>query len=363
MSDIYDTLLDQQQAQPAAPAVPSLDIYDQILDGERQAAQRAMQPVLDMATKIQPERAASAQGLAKSTGLPVEIVERNFDEVQRREQIRNMQDILGRSPVLARQMMDPEFAKLAHQDLEPLSGIEGVATFFKNSGRAMVGGLYDASAGVVGIGQSAAELLQFATKPLAGRVLPVDVGGMIARDLSAYRQGIEAEAKRWTPQADGILSGGWYSGLSSLSRNLASLPLLFAPGGQGAALAGMTLPVAGAEYGKARDAGLGVGPALTFGASQGLIEYATELIPVTKLLGDLKAGASLPRMLANQIAAEIPGEQVATILQDLNEWAAIDANAGKVRCGVAVTVDDQTTVVAAVLAHGQRQLGFHCRAP
>ena len=288
-----------------------------------------MQPVLDMATKIQPERAASAQGLAKSTGLPVEIVERNFDEVQRREQIRNMQDILGRSPVLARQMMDPEFAKLAHQDLEPLSGIEGVATFFKNSGKAMVGGLYDASAGVVGFGQSAAELLQFATKPLAGRVLPVDVGGMIARDLSAYRQGIEAEAKRWTPQADGVLSGGWYSGLSSLSRNLASLPLLFAPGGQGAALAGMTLPVAGAEYGKARDAGLGVGPALTFGASQGLIEYATELIPVTKLLGDLKAGASLPRMLANQIAAEIPGEQVATILQDLNEWAAIDANAGK----------------------------------
>ena len=329
MSDIYDSLLDQQQAQPAAPAAPAIDIYDQILDGERQAAQRAMQPVLDMATKIQPERAASAQGLAKSTGLPVEIVERNFDEVQRREQIRNMQDFLGRSPVLARQMMDPEFAKLAHQDLEPLSGIEGVATFFKNSGKAMVGGLYDASAGVVGFGQSAAELLQFATKPLAGRVLPVDVGGMIARDLSAYRQGIEAEAKRWTPQADGVLSGGWYSGLSSLSRNLASLPLLFAPGGQGAALAGMTLPVAGAEYGKARDAGLGVGPALTFGASQGLIEYATELIPVTKLLGDLKAGASLPRMLANQIAAEIPGEQVATILQDLNEWAAIDANAGK----------------------------------
>lgn len=329
MPDIYDSLLDQQQAQPAAPAAPSIDIYDQILDGERQAAQRAMQPVLDMATKIQPERAASAQGLAKSTGLPVEIVERNFDEVQRREQIRNMQDILGRSPVLARQMMDPEFAKLAHQDLEPLSGIEGVATFFKNSGKAMVGGLYDASAGVVGFGQSAAELLQFATKPLAGRVLPVDVGGMIARDLSAYRQGIEADAKRWAPQADGVLSGGWYSGLSSLSRNLASLPLLFAPGGQGAALAGMTLPVAGAEYGKARDAGLGVGPALTFGASQGLIEYATELIPVTKLLGDLKAGASLPRMLANQIAAEIPGEQVATVLQDLNEWAAIDANAGK----------------------------------
>ena len=329
MSDIYDALLDQQQAQPAAPAAPAIDIYDQILDGERQAAQRAMQPVLDMATKIQPERAASAQGLAKATGLPVEIVERNFEEVQRREQIRNMQDILGRSPVLARQMMDPEFAKLAHQDLEPLSGIEGVATFFKNSGKAMVGGLYDASAGVVGVGQSAAELLQFATKPLAGRVLPTDVGGMIARDLSAYRQGIEAEAKRWTPQADGVLSGGWYSGLSSLSRNLASLPLLFAPGGQGAALAGMTLPVAGAGYSKARDAGLGVGPALTFGASQGLIEYATELIPVTKLLGDLKAGASLPRMLANQIAAEIPGEQIATILQDLNEWAVIDANAGK----------------------------------
>ena len=188
-----------------------------------------------------PARARRLCAGLKSTGLPVEIVERNFDEVQRREQIRNMQDILGSSPVLARQMMDPEFAKLAHQDLEPLSGIEGVATFFKNSGKAMVGGLYDASAGVVGVGQSAAELLQFATKPLAGRVLPVDVGGMIARDLSAYRQGIEAEVKRWTRRPTACCRAGGIRGLSSLSRNLASLPLLFFPGGQGAALAGMTL--------------------------------------------------------------------------------------------------------------------------
>ena len=329
MPDIYDALLDQQQAPPVAPAAPGIDIYDRILDGEREAAQRALQPVLDMATKIQPERAAAAQGLAESSGLPIELVERNFEEVQRREQIRNMQNVLARSPVLARQMMDPAFAQLAHQDLEPLSGIEGVATAFKNGGRAMMGGLLDASAGVVGYGQGAAELLQFATRPLAGRVLPADVGGMIARDLSAYRQGIEAEAKSWTPQADGILSGGWYSGLGSLARNLASLPLLVFPGGQGAALAGMTLPVVGGEYGKARDAGQGVGPALGYGLSQGLIEYATELFPVTKLLGDLKAGASLPRMLANQVLAEIPGEQAATLLQDLNQWAVIDANQGK----------------------------------
>ena len=121
-------------------------------------------------------------------------------------------------------------------------GIEGAATFFKNSGKAVVGGLYDASADVVGVGQSAAEL-QFATKPLGGRVLPVDVGGMIARPVSlpARHRG-RGQALDAGPTA--CCRAGEYSGLSSLSRNLASLPLFF-PGGRGAALAGMTLPSVG----------------------------------------------------------------------------------------------------------------------
>ncbi|MBR0568360.1 hypothetical protein J5J83_19740 [Azoarcus sp. L1K30] len=329
MSDIYDQLLDQQPVAPAVPqlAAPSFDIYDKILDDQQALGKRALQGVLDQAVRISPEKALTVHDLAKSSGLAPQIVERNFEEVQRREQVKSMQALLSKSPILARQMMDPEFAKLAQNDVEPLTGVESVAAFFKDSGRAMVGGLYSASAGAVGITQAGADLLsQFVTKPLAGTVLPQDFGGMIARDLAAYRQGIDAEAKSWMPQASGILESGWFSGLQSLSRNVAALPLALLPGGQSAALTAMTAPVFGEEYGKARDNGMRPLPSLSYGASQAAIEYATEKIPVSRLIGDIGAGASLPKILAHQMAAEIPGEQIATVLQDLNEWAVINTD-------------------------------------
>ena len=189
-----------------------------------------------------------------------------------------------------------------------------MATFFKNSGKAMVAACTTPARAWRVSPRAQPELLKFATKPLAGRVLPVDGRHDRARDLSAYRQGIEAEVSADPALADGVLSGGWYSGLSSLSRKPRQPAATVLPGrpGRGAnrhdAVCGLV------RQGARRCPGRR--PALTFGASQGLIEYATRLIPVTKL-GDLKAGALLLRMLANQIAAEIPGEQVATILQDL----------------------------------------------
>ena len=42
------------------------------------------------------------------------------------------------------------------------------------------------------------------------------------------------------------------------------------------------------------------------------------------MVGDLKAGSPFYKVIVNQMATEIPGEQVATVLQDLNEWAVIN---------------------------------------
>lgn len=39
---------------------------------------------------------------------------------------------------------------------------------------------------------------------------------------------------------------------------------------------------------------------------------------------DLKAGSSFAKTLATQVAKEIPSEQVATVMQDLNEWAVLN---------------------------------------
>jgi len=53
------------------------------------------------------------------------------------------------------------------------------------------------------------------------------------------------------------------------------------------------------------------------------IEIATEMIPVKMIFADITKNAPLMKMITNQLAAEIPTEQIATILQDLNDWAVM----------------------------------------
>ena len=101
------------------------------------------------------------------------------------------------------------------------------------------------------------------------------------------------------------------------------LPMVFFPGGVNAYMAGMTSEVFGQSYQDARAKGLSLPQSVSYGASQAAIEYATEKIPVSRLIGDLKAGSPLYKTVMAQLAAEIPGEQVATLLQDLNEWAVL----------------------------------------
>ncbi|MCH2240946.1 MAG: hypothetical protein MK041_03210, partial [Aquabacterium sp.] len=45
---------------------------------------------------------------------------------------------------------------------------------------------------------------------------------------------------------------------------------------------------------------------------------------MAKLIGDVKAGAPLLRTLLHNAARDVPGEQVATLLQDANEWAVLN---------------------------------------
>lgn len=327
MSDIYDQLLDADQ--PAGQPAPVLeagaaqpDIYDALLDQVQAGRDAQMRVSLDQALSVLPERAASTQSLARATGLPEDVVERNFDSVQKQAKAQALQSLLATSPILARQMSDPAFAKLAHTDAENLSGIEKVFEALKSTGRAGVAGLYSMGAGLVGLAQMPFDVAAPVLDPLVGNLLPENPFRRVGTGLSEYRQGIAALGDAAMPRADGIMGAGYYSGIASLSRNLAALPLAFV--NPALALGVMAAPVAGEEYGKARDKGVGLPLALGYGASQAVIEYATEKLPMSKLMGDLKAGTPFVQTLLRQIAYEVPGEQIATVLQDMNEWAVIN---------------------------------------
>lgn len=88
-------------------------------------------------------------------------------------------------------------------------------------------------------------------------------------------------------------------------------------------LAIMSTSTGSSSYGEARDAGLPMSRALAYGVSQGTIEGATEKLPmefITKSLGKVK----MTKFLGEFVAKEMAGEQVATVLQDMNTWHALN---------------------------------------
>lgn len=135
--------------------------------------------------------------------------------------------------------------------------------------------------------------------------------------------------RRATPDMSnaGNIERGFQSGLQSLGQNLLLLPLALTPGGAPLALGAMAASAGGQSYGQARQAGVGPVGAAVYGASDAAIEFGTEAFAFLPFLRDLKAGAPLVRNLLMTAAREVPGEQAATLLQDLNAWAVLKPDA------------------------------------
>lgn len=278
------------------------------------------------ARKINPDAAAKGLQASREFGIDAILAAEKLPDLQDERDQKYWDELVKTSPVTARHLSNasPAVAAATQDNVENLSGIEQAFLALKNTGKAAVSGLRSASAGSIGIARAPLDFASIMAQPLVGTVLPANPFGIAAEGLAEWQQEIAGRAKAEMPQGDGVLGSGYYSGIASLSRNLAALPLAFLPGGQEAALGAMVAPVFGEGYGQARDAGKAPGQSLVFGTSQAAIEYATEKLPLTKLLGDLKEGAPFLKTLLHNAALEVPGEQIATVLQDLNDWAVIN---------------------------------------
>lgn len=278
-----------------------------------------------------PDAYAEAQRVARRTGVPVDTVLNLPTEMKRQDAVGSIDfDSLAKSsPATASLLSDVEKAKVVHDDVGGLSGLESalytLGKYEVRGARALASSIPAFNQGLWGIAQGGADLLsKFVTGPLTGTVLPEDIGARMAEAFGKQRQIAQSVAKAWMPQAEGIVEAGVYSGLQSLGQNLMMLPAAIATGQPGVALAPMVASTGGQAYGQARDKDRTIPEALSFAASQAAIEYATEKIPMAWLLKDLKAGAPFWKMLGRQAIGEVPGEQAATALQDMNEWAVIN---------------------------------------
>lgn len=324
MANPYDDVVASLKTDRQGAAPGGANPYDGVLDDIQIEQQKRTRYVFEKALSVNPDAAAEAKKLANQTGLAPDVVVRNLDEVRRKEQARmlDLARMAEASPVLARQLADHEFTKQAHDDIGALTQI---AQFFKDTGNSMKAGVLNANKGAAGVLRAGTELIAPILDPL-GSV--TSIGGNPLRRLSegfaANAAQSDAAAKAVAPKTQGNISSGFQSGVQSLTQNLLALPLAFMPGGQTAALSMMTASTGGQSYQDARAKGLSMAQSLPYAASQATVEYVTEKLPLGQLIGDIKKTTPIIKTLAKQMGLEIPGEQVATILQDLNDWAVLN---------------------------------------
>lgn len=318
--DDYALLAEEERLRgDATQATRGGGTYTALAADEAAGRQNALNASLRLAVPADPVRAAKTRTLAGAAGLPDEVVDRNADTVTTQVRVRELRRLMADSPILARQMTDPAFARIAHDSAESLSLLERAAAM----PRAAVAGLVaDVPSGAYGLMESFAKLLAPIGDPLAGTILPENPLRRIAAGLEQWRKATArtGEAIAGDQSKLGFVERGIASGFRSFGQMTPGLVASIASGnpqfalGAGAALAGSQAAT------KGHDAGLGPVQALLYGTQDAAVEYLTERLPVGALLKDIKAGAPFWKILLHQAATEIPTEIAATTLQNLNEF-------------------------------------------
>lgn len=223
-----------------------------------------------------PEKAAQAIRLGRETGLPADLVERNYASIQKDYQLNQFDRVIRQSPKLSEWLTNPENAKIAYDDTENLGALENV---FHTLGR--YGGAF--GEGVIG---------QAFGGTLSGISELLDVGARaLDRPFRAAFGDASANALWYTPAAIDPL-------------------LLLQQSGRGLKSAGRAIgPVAGtATFGTDVAAGLG--------------QLGGQI--ATSILGPAALTTGLFAQGADQMAEKVGGDSASQTSKDL----AIVAGAG-----------------------------------
>lgn len=275
------------------------------------ARTNALQPI------AAPDAAASAARLSRQTGLPIDLVARNQEQVQRRVTADRIEADTTSAPVLGGRYTDPGFAAMAQDDSGPLSILEQALAGTAQFGRSIAAG----AGPRFGAAAYGAAAYPFEAVGMAG------VGDWFRRQ----QRSANAEADRWRGSLEGagLLRRGIVSGGESAGQALVTLPLGWARAGyvtgEQLLLGAMGAQTFGQSYGKGRDAGASVAQSAAYGAQDAVAEVVTErFLGAAKLVADAKAGTGLAKLFMRDIAREIPGESLATLWQNFNEWANLN---------------------------------------
>ena len=276
---------------------------------------------------------ADLRGVAQRTGVPVDTVRSYPQEMKQQDAMRvyDFNQLAREYPNASRFLANEDNAAVAHKDVGLLKSIEsGVGSLLSYAmgngpGDGFIGTMraapYTAAAGFSGVKRAAVDVVE----PWASFITQ-DKDNLFARSSAQYgaqASAFSARAKEINPASGGLVADGVRSGVDSLLQNSKYMAFALLPGGQPYALAGFGMEAFGASYNKAADKNVPLIPRITYAASDGVIEFGTERGPMGALVQNIKAGTPLFLAIVRNAWRENKGEQVATALQDLNEWAVI----------------------------------------
>lgn len=93
--------------------------------GEVVAAQKVQAKTSLYSALLQsPEMAARAQKLGRRTGLPADVVSRNLPEVERSAYLSDIDKMLDANPAVVQFLTSPQYAAMAHDDVENMGQVE-----------------------------------------------------------------------------------------------------------------------------------------------------------------------------------------------------------------------------------------------
>lgn len=321
----FSQFMDQQPSAAAGtPAVSDFKSEFSTFMDQQAEQERALRQSMAAVGKVTPEQAAQRQYLSKVTGIPVSLMDSAEGEAKAMAKFQELQQAAAYSPVLRAKLQNPEFLSLAQDEPGLLSQIERQvgSTFAYLMGNGPGDGIIGTIKAMPFRGAAMAEGVYRAAAKLNGLDQWADYFGNQAKEF-------DARAKELAPPSEQFVLSAVQSGVESFLQYAKYLPLAMLPGGQPLALAGMGAEAFGATYNKTADKGRGDGMAMLHGASDAAIEIATEMGPLGSLVHSIKVGTPLFTAWLKNAWAENKGEQVATFLQDLNDWAVNERNEGK----------------------------------
>lgn len=319
-----------------------------------------------------PDAEAQVQGHARQLGVPYESARAHPQLIQKQiaPQAVDYDHLARTAPRTARFLSSTSNAAIAHDDVGVLGQIEhglryalNPISLFSDIGARVAKQTADQTAQDVRQKGGRMPFLQHLLHTDIGAPLKAGLGNLATGALGALEgsqeaaekvdvtagmqrrlfggtlesgfAGLSRAARRKVDQrvyyqpADTQLGRDIQSGLESIPLSLGALATTIATDGVAPGLAMIGATTYGQSYGQARDQGFGVGRSTAKSAIDAVVEMATEYLPEKWFLSDAHAHAALGRMLIDQFNSEVPGEQVATLLQDFNQWAMLDQNRGK----------------------------------